>query len=128
MTISMPDSPFVKLVGMVLEEAGEGRAVVSLHVEKKLHNSIGITHGGVLSALADVTGGMAILASYDEVPLTTDFYIAYFKQVKSGKLICQAEVINKGKKLARVDSSIYRDDELIAKASISFSTVKSKHP
>ncbi len=124
----MPDSPFVKLVGMVLEEAGEGRAVVSLSVEKKLHNSIGIAHGGVLCALADVTGGMAILASYEEVPLTTDFNIAYFKQVKSGKLICRAEVINKGKKMARVDSSIYMDDELIAKASISFSTLKKKHP
>ncbi|MCP3684067.1 MAG: PaaI family thioesterase, partial [bacterium] len=77
---------------------------------------------------ADVTGGMAILASYEEVPLTTDFNIAYFKQVKSGKLICRAEVINKGKKMARVDSSIYMDDELIAKASISFSTLKKKHP
>ena len=128
MTISMPNSPFVKLVGMVLEEAGEGRAIVSLPVEEKLHNSIGIAHGGVLCALADVTGGMAILASYEEVPLTTDFNIAYFKQVKSGKLICRAEVINKGKKLARVDSSIYKDDELIAKASISFSTMKKKHP
>jgi len=128
MMISMPPSPFVQHIGMVLEDAGGGWATISLPVEKKLYNSIGITHGGVLCSLADVTGGMAVLGTYDELPLTTDFNISYFKRVKSGKLICVAEIINKSRKSAKVESSIYKNGILIAKASISYSTSKTKHP
>ena len=128
MTTSMPPSPFVQHLGMILENAGGGRATISLPIEKKLFNSIGITHGGVLCSLADVTGGMAILGTYDELPLTTDFNISYFKQAKSGRLVCIAKVINKSSKSAKVESSIYKNETLIAKASISFSTAKKKHP
>lgn len=45
--------------GMRVEEAGEGRATVSLELGERHLNGIGIAQGGVVFALADVAFAMA---------------------------------------------------------------------
>jgi acyl-CoA thioesterase len=111
---------------MELHEAEGGRARMSLDIEERLHNSVGIAHGGVLCALADVAAGIAAISvlGKGEAPLTTDFNIAYFKQAGDGELVCKAEVIYKSGKRVRAESSIFQDGDLIAKAAATFAVVK----
>ncbi len=126
MGLPLPPSPFVHLLGMELHESEGGRARMSLEIEERLHNSVGIAHGGVLCTLADVAAGMAALSVMEkgEAPLTTDFNIAYFKQAGDGELVCEAEVIHRSRKRVRAESSIYKDGDLIAKAAATFAVVK----
>jgi acyl-CoA thioesterase len=52
--------------------------------------------------------------------------IGYFGSVRSGLLTCNSTVINKGRKIASIESEISNDNTLIAKASGTFYIYKNK--
>lgn len=120
-------SPFAEYVGLEIIEMGGGKSKLSLAIKPFHKNHLGIVHCGAISTLADVAAGMAIasVADKDQLPLTTDSYISYFKAAQGESLICRAEIISKSSKNIRVESSIYSGEELMAKGMISFALKKS---
>jgi len=92
-------SPFYRHIGMVVVEAGEGRAKLELPVKEELKNLYGILHGGVIAALLDSSCSIAVgtLLGFDEAAVTIDQRINYISNVKSGMLYGEGKALHKGR-------------------------------
>ena len=114
--------PFVELIGLTFEEVGGGTSLCTLEVRDELFNPQHVVHGGAAYALADTGMGAALtsLLQEGEYCATIEIKISYFKTVTSGTLACKTAVINKGKRVASLESEIWNEGRLVAKASGSF--------
>lgn len=114
--------PFVEHIGMRIEAQGGGRSRCTLEVAPFHRNSTGRVHGGVTFTLADTGMGAALYPTLEpgELCATIEIKINYFKPILGGQLVCLSEVVNKGRRVANMESSVYVDDVLVAKANGSF--------
>jgi len=114
--------PFADLLDLAFEEHGDGTSLCTLAVHHGLFNPQNVVHGGVLYSLADTGMGGAIhpLLQENEYCATVEIKISYFKPVYAGVLECKTTVINKGKRIASLESEIWNEGKLVAKASGSF--------
>jgi len=115
--------PFADLIGLVFESVHQGRSLCRIEVDEKLLNPHGVVHGSVLSALADTGMGGALypLLADDESCATIEMKINYFKPVLDGALECSTQLLHKGKSVASLESEIFSNDKLVAKASGTYS-------
>jgi len=123
-----PKLPFAHHVGLRIDEPreGTGRCVVS--IDEHHYNSAGIVHGGVLFTLADTAMGAALHSTLapGESCATIEMKISYFKPVVAGAIVCTAEIVNKGRTIASLESSLHVDGVLVAKANGTFSIFRRK--
>ncbi|MFK7992755.1 MAG: thioesterase family protein [Granulosicoccus sp.] len=100
------------------------------------HFLFGRLHGGVISSVLDVAGGLAIMmgiANYfaDETPdevmsrfanlATIDLRVDYLRQGVGSQFVASSEVIRLGKRVAVTQSSLFNDEgTLIATANASY--------
>jgi acyl-CoA thioesterase len=119
---------FVHHVGLQIEEAAPGRSRISITIEDKHRNGTGVAHGGVLFTLADTAMGAALFNSLEpgEICATIEIKIGYFKPVFDGTLVCEATVLHKGKSIASIEATILNGDQLVSKASGTFSIFRRK--
>ena len=110
--------PFVEQLGLKFEERSSGYSRCSLAVTPGHHNPHGVVHGAVLFAMADTGMGAALYPTLDagEICATIEVKINYFKPVVSGELACVTELVNRGKTVANLESSIYLGETLVARA------------
>jgi len=115
--------PFADLIGLVFESVHQGRSLCRIEVDDKLLNPHGAVHGSVMSALADTGMGGALypLLAEDESCATIEIKINYFRPVQEGTLECTTQLLHKGKNIAGLESEIFNNDELVAKASGTYS-------
>lgn len=115
--------PFADLIGLVFEGVHQGRSLCRVEVDDKLLNPHGVVHGSVMSALADTGMGGALypLLAEEESCATIEIKISYFKPVLGGTLECNTRLLNKGKTVASLESEIFSNEELVAKASGTYS-------
>ena len=127
-TVSKGFNPFCDLIGLNFTKFRTGYTQCTLNLTQDLLNPHKTVHGAVLYAMADTGMGGALYSLLEEEELcaTIEVKITYFKAVKTGILVCDTNVINKGKKVAALESEIKQDDQLIAKASGTFSIFKIK--
>ena len=122
--------PFIELIDLEIDTMVSGASVCSLVINpEKHHNPHGITDGSVLFALAD-TGMGAALASVlaaNEICMTIEIKINYFKATRQGKLTCQTELIHRGKTLANLQSKLFCGDKLVAQANGSFAILEARN-
>lgn len=83
--------PFSRVVGMELEEIGDGWARIGMPYSTDLIGelSTGVIHGGAVSALMDTCGGAAVM-SHPEGPISTatiDLRIDYMRAATPGQRI-----------------------------------------
>ncbi|MDW8444089.1 MAG: hydroxyphenylacetyl-CoA thioesterase PaaI [Acetobacteraceae bacterium] len=85
-------------LGMRLEEAGEGRAVLSMAVTETMVNGHGICHGGFIFTLADSAFAFACNWT-DERTVAAQCAITYVRPARLGmRLIAEAvEVLRQGR-------------------------------
>jgi acyl-CoA thioesterase len=83
--------------GMVVESVGEGHSRVSLELGERHLNGIGIPHGGVLFALADVACALAACTRGPAVAASSS--INFCKAVPSGKIYAEASEASLSRKL-----------------------------
>jgi uncharacterized protein (TIGR00369 family) len=85
-------APFEDLVGIVIEEAADGRAVLSLPFTVKLAQGGGFLHGGALTTLADTAVAMAIksLLPPGTVFATTELKMIFLAPVTAGRVTARA--------------------------------------
>jgi acyl-CoA thioesterase len=121
-------SPFRELVGVTFTKVEEGYSLCFLEVDKKLLNPAGIVHGGAVYTLADSGMGVALFSfvGEDELFVTIETSICYFKAVSSGTLICESTILHKGKRIAVMEAEIRNEGQLVAKAMGTFSLYKGK--
>ena len=110
--------PFGELIGFQFTKMRKGFSQCVLNVDKRLFNPHGVLHGGVLYSMADTGMGGALytLLVNSELCATIEVKINYIKPVKTGSVTCDTKVINKGKKVAVLESELFNDGVLVAKA------------
>ncbi|MEP6738773.1 MAG: PaaI family thioesterase [Caldimonas sp.] len=110
---------FIEHVGLVIEEQRTGFSRCSLQVGPHHFNSSGVVHGAVLFTLADTGMGAALFPGLKEGEkcATIEVKINYFKPVFAGPIVCTTELVNRGKSVAHLESSVSVDGVLVAKAS-----------
>ena len=114
--------PFAELIGLVEDKFEEGVSYCRLHVHEELYNPYNVVHGGVLYSLADTGMGFALQPFLEagETCATIEIKISYFRPVREGVLECRSRLINKGKAVASLESSVFNREILVAKACGSF--------
>ncbi len=118
--------PYADLIGLEIEESEGGRSTCSVTVTEKLYNPHRVVHGAVLYALADTGMGAALYPSLapDEICATVEIKINYYRPVTSGQIRCLTETVHRGKRVANLESSLYAEERLVAKANGSYSIFK----
>jgi uncharacterized protein (TIGR00369 family) len=88
-------APFEEYLGMRIDEAEEGRAVLTMPFKVKLAQGKGLMHGGAVTALADTAVAMAIKSTLPEDThfATTDLALKFHAPVKGGTVRAEARII-----------------------------------
>ena len=116
-------NPFGELIGLrfLAREAGFSRC--ALTVDERLFNPNRVLHGGVVFTMADNGMGAALsamLAEHEQCA-TVEINIIYLKAVTAGTLTCETRVIQRGGRIAFLESEVKNGEQLVAKALGSFS-------
>jgi uncharacterized protein (TIGR00369 family) len=117
-------STLYALLGMRLEELGEGTSRFVLPIEPRFFNAGGVVHGGIMASIADASVAAALATLIDparEMMATVEMKINYIAAVRGGEITCEAEIIQKGRSVAVGEASVYDDEgKLLAKAMATF--------
>ena len=125
----MPDSdssksshPFAELLGMEVISCADGKSVSSLPFAPKLDNPNKVVHGGAIYSLADTCMGAAVFSLLEkgERCATIEIKMTYLSPAGTNDLMSRSVVLKKGRRVAMVESEVFSDGQLVAKASGSF--------
>lgn len=120
---SKEQNPFGELLGLKFQTMEGGKSECLLKVENRLKNPNGVVHGGVIYSMADTAMGGALFStlSKNETCATIEMNVKYFRAVFEGDLTCRAQLIHRGRRIGYLESEVFKNEELIAKASATFS-------
>jgi uncharacterized protein (TIGR00369 family) len=122
--------PIAELIGFVVEEIGDGRAVGSLQAGPQHANPMGTLHGGVLCDIADAAMGMAFASTLapEESFTTTALSINFFRPVWESRLRAEARVINRGKTVGYLECEVTdQNGKQVAKANSTCFVLRGEH-
>lgn len=118
-----PAGGFSDHVGLEFLDIKDGYSHCRVEVTDRHLNPHDVLHGGVINTMADTGMGAALQMGLgeDEVCATIELKTNYLQSVRDGVVECETEVIHRGKSTAYLESEITQDDDLVAKATGSFS-------
>jgi len=119
-------NPFGELIGLNFSQLEKGYSRCTLPVTDRLHNPNGVLHGGVIYTLADtgMAGALHTELAEDESCATVEVSIVYLAAVTSGTITCDTRLVQKGKRIAILQSEVANDGRLVAKALGTYSVIK----
>ena len=120
------NTPYLKLLGIELDEIDFGKAVMSLPMTEKLRQPHGLLHGGATASLIDTTTAFAVVSvlADGEKASTVDLTVHYLRPVINEKTTCTAKIVKAGKWLLTVTADVVNEDgKLIATAISTYSRV-----
>lgn len=120
-------NPFFTMMGIVVDEFGDGQARLSMDVRPDMLNGAGWLQGGVYVALADEAIALALytlLADNEEIA-TIDEHTSFIKGVNTGTVTATGRVIRKGRRVAFADGEVRSaaDGTLLSRTSASFAVI-----
>lgn len=120
-------NPYVKYLGVELLVIEEGRVEARMPLTDEQKQYSGVSHGGVLAALADTIAGFAAytMTPLDKDVLTAEMKISFLRAAWGKELIAKGFVIKPGRNIHFSECEIFCDDKQVAKASGTFCVV---HP
>ena len=115
---------FSDIVGLEVETAGGGDAVVRMTASDELLNRHGTVLGGAIATLVDMAMGAAVANADDRdtAPVTIEMKVTYLEPGQLGDLVATAHVRKRGKTLTIVEAEVTQGDDLIALALATFTS------
>lgn len=124
------DIPFNKMLGLHLESLDASHVAISFANQPTLIGNYvqGILHGGVISAVLDMVGGMLVMANaaykHADQPLeeiaaiigkcsTIDLQISYLNPGRGTRFIAEAELLKIGKTVSFTRMQLINQDNTI---------------
>jgi uncharacterized protein (TIGR00369 family) len=119
-------NPYVNYLGIELLTLEDGYVEARMPLTDEQKQYSGISHGGVLAALADTIAGYAAytLTPLEKDVLTAEMKISYLRAAWGKALYAKGYSIKSGRKLHFCECEIYCDENLVAKASGTFCVVE----
>jgi acyl-CoA thioesterase len=113
-------APYEEFLGMRIEEAANGRAVLTMPFRASLCQGMGLMHGGAVVSLADTALAMAIKSILPEGAhfVTTDLSLKFHAPVRWGTVKAVATVTEKS------DRDITGEVEIVAEEGIKAATFR----
>ncbi|MFQ6016832.1 MAG: PaaI family thioesterase [Kiloniellaceae bacterium] len=101
--------PWVRMLGFVVEEIGQGACRVRLPQKDEFLRPGGTVSGPALMSLADYAMYVAVLSAVGRVELavTTNLTCNFLRRPKPGDVIAECRLLKLGKRLAYGEASIY---------------------
>lgn len=129
-SIFMEKIPFNRLLGMHIQSLDFDGAKVGIEMREDLVGNFmqGILHGGVISSLLDVTGGLTAFMSIlqrmgnatDEERIerlsrfgTIDLRVDFLRPGRGERFICSGSVLRTGNKVAVTRMELHNDEGLL---------------
>ncbi len=102
-------APFEEYLGMTIEEAACGRAVLSLSFTVKHAQGKGLMHGGAVTALADTAVAMAIKSLLPEGThfVTTELTLVFHAPIRGGRVKAVAATRREDERTIRGSAGVY---------------------
>jgi uncharacterized protein (TIGR00369 family) len=121
----LESAPFAAMLGLKIESAADGAALVRMPFDLRLLNEGGRAapiHGGAIAALADVAAGAAVWTLAETVRTATiSITVNYTGFAVNSDLIARARVKRMGKRIASLSVEIAdASDALIADALVTY--------
>ncbi len=101
--------PFWRRVGMHVEEASPGEAVIRVPYDDGLLNANGVVHGGVVFAAADSAIAIALLGLIENrAPIATiELKINFLRPVDGEDLVARARIVHRGRRTAVGEATVF---------------------
>ncbi len=112
-----PETGYGPLIGMTTErEDAASRSFVTVRPE--LLNPHGGLAGPVMYSLADYGMGAALYSRLEdsESCATIEIKMVYIASVTKGEVACETRLVNKGRRVAVLESEVFNEGRLVAKA------------
>ncbi|WP_298269208.1 PaaI family thioesterase [Geobacter sp.] len=105
-------APFEEYLGMTIEEAAAGRAVLSMPFTVKLAQGKGLMHGGAVTALADTAVAMAIKSMLPEGThfVTTEMALVFHAPIRGGRVKTVAAAQREDERTIRGRAEVFDDN------------------
>ncbi len=102
-------APFEEYLGMRIEEARDGRAVLTMPFKVKLAQGKGLMHGGAVTALADTAVAMAIksLLPEDTHFATVSLDLKFHAPVRGGTVRAEARVTERDERNIKGEAEVF---------------------
>src|ERR1700741_2894724 len=113
--------PFVSLLGIELESAEPGSAVMSLTLRDELKRDNGVIHGGATATLIDTCTAFAIipLLAEGEHSVTVDLTISYLRPLTTGTVKVSAKILRQGKNIIVLSAEVLDHEGNLAATALS---------
>ena len=101
-------------LGMELIEVSSGKVVVTMPVDHRTHQPLGLLHGGASVALAETAasiGGWVLVMKDGKAVVGQEINANHLRSVRSGKVKAVAEVLHQGKTSQVWQIKIYDEAE-----------------
>ncbi|MEA5114834.1 MAG: PaaI family thioesterase [Geobacteraceae bacterium] len=104
-------APFEEYLGMQIEEAKQGRAVLSMPFKVRLSQGKGLLHGGAVTALADTAVAMAIKSVLPEGShfVTMELSLRFHAPIKSGVVRAVATILERDERTIKGIAEVFDD-------------------
>jgi acyl-CoA thioesterase len=105
-------APFEEYLGMRIEEASDGRALLTMPFKVKLAQGKGLMHGGAITALADTAVAMAIksLLPEDSHFATVALELKFHAPVRGGNVRAEARVTEGDERNIRGEAEVFDEN------------------
>ncbi len=118
-------NPFFQLMGIEVDEIGEGRACLSMQVRPDMLNGVGWVQGGIFTSLADEAMALALYTQVEpgEQIATISESTSFVRGEQEGTIVGIGWVVRKGRKVAFLEGEVRKGSQkgtLLARTSASF--------
>lgn len=139
LSVAFTTIPFNQMLGLKIDHIEDAHVMMSFSMKNDLIGNYlhGILHGGVISSVLDMAGGILAMASVanklgsnDIEAMTTavgkcstiDLHVSYISPGKGDRFIAKAHMIKSGNKIGFTRMELFnQDDTLIATANGTYS-------
>lgn len=102
-------APFIQALGIQFKDCGPGWCEAFVKASPSHYQQNNVIHAGVLTTLADHTGGGAAgtLIQENEIVLTVEFNINLLRPADEETIFCRAKVLRPGRRISVVESEVF---------------------
>lgn len=130
LSLAFTEIPFNRMLGLQLDTIDKEHVTMNFQMKNELIGNFlhGILHGGVISSVLDMAGGMVVMAGavYQHAALdveeiveilgkcsTIDLQISYLRPGKGTRFIAKAWLVKQGSKISFTRMELYNQDSVL---------------